>query len=77
MHYNAMICLASCLMDSDAQEMAPVYVLRGGPFERFLYFDSEHYWRVGSCEYKDQDTFGSFKDSFGTFGEGDESFDII
>eukprot|EP00435_Cladocopium_sp_Y103_P072243 s29_g39.t1 len=36
-------------------EMAPVYVLRGGPFERFLYFDSEHYWRVGSCEYKDQE----------------------
>lgn len=54
----------------DAQEMAPVYVLRGGPFERFLYFDSDHYWRVGSCEYKDQDTFG-------IFGECDQSFDHI
>jgi hypothetical protein len=62
MHYNAMGHDMPGIMfeDSDAQEMAPVYVLRGGPFERFLYFDSEHYWRVGSCEYKDQDTFGSF-----------------
>lgn len=50
-----------------------MYVLRGGPFERFLYFDSEHYWRVGSCEYKDQDTYGSF----GIFGECDQSFDHI
>ena len=32
-----------------------MYVLQGGHFERFLYFDAEHYWRVGSCEYKDQD----------------------
>ena len=40
-------------------EVAPVYVQRGGPFERFLYFDAEHYWRVGSCEYKDQEKAGA------------------
>ena len=34
-----------------------MYVQRGGPFERFLYFDAEHYWRAGSCEYKDQDKY--------------------
>ncbi|CAE7366176.1 unnamed protein product [Symbiodinium sp. CCMP2592] len=36
-------------------EMPPVYVLRAGPYERFLYLDAERYWRVGSCEYKDQE----------------------
>ncbi|CAE7022218.1 unnamed protein product, partial [Symbiodinium sp. CCMP2456] len=36
-------------------EMPPVYVLRSGPYERFLYLDAERYWRVGSCEYKDQE----------------------
>ncbi|CAJ1406157.1 unnamed protein product [Effrenium voratum] len=37
--------------DADAP---PVYALRAGPFERFLYWDTEQYWRLGSCEYKDQ-----------------------
>ena len=36
------------------KDAAPVYSLRGGQFERFLYFDAEGHWRVGSAEYKDQ-----------------------
>ncbi|CAK9020442.1 unnamed protein product [Durusdinium trenchii] len=42
-------------VDVTHPEIPPVYVLQGGHFERFLYFDAEHYWRVGSCEYKDQE----------------------
>lgn len=54
-HFAAQFWHLSLGSVSHCKEMAPVYVLRGGPFERFLYFDAETYWRVGSCEYKDQD----------------------
>eukprot|EP00930_Biecheleria_cincta_P025280 TRINITY_DN18014_c0_g1_i2.p1 TRINITY_DN18014_c0_g1~~TRINITY_DN18014_c0_g1_i2.p1 ORF type:complete len:179 (+),score=35.30 TRINITY_DN18014_c0_g1_i2:43-579(+) len=41
-------------LELERPELPPVYVKRGGCYERFLYYDEEQYWRLGSCEFKDQ-----------------------